>query len=182
MAAVKRRIAMSSKRKSLIIIGAVLIAAILFSIFGTPKYQSMKINNISSETLISKLNEAVSTNPDVDMNKLTDFKWDECYVFTPYYSSKQVYEKTGVEWTSYKTFIGFLMFHSTENETVNDDQYLIVFKKDNKVVLADKYSLSKLPIIFKLKDFRITRDNAKFKVTASKQYDGGKVKELVLKE
>jgi len=170
------------RKKPLIIIGAVVIAAILFSIFGTPKYQSMKINIISSEILHSTLKEAVSTNSEVDISKLTDFKWDECYVFTPYYPSKQVYEKTGVEWTSYKTFIGFIMFHSAENETVNDDQYLMVFKKDNKVVLADKYSLSKMPIIFKLKDFRITRDNAKFTVTASKQYDGGKVKELVLKE
>ncbi|MBL4936958.1 hypothetical protein JK636_14485 [Clostridium sp. YIM B02515] len=173
---------MLSKKKPFMIMGAVLIAAILLSIFGTPKYQSMKINNISSKSLQSKLKEAVSTNSEVDINKLTDFKWDECYVFTPYYPSKQVYEKTGVEWTSYETFIGFLMFHSTENETVNDDQYLMVFKKDNKVVLADKYSLNQMPAIFKLENFKFTSSNAKFTVTTSKQYDGGKVKELVLKE
>ena len=163
------------------IIGVVfIIIIIVFFIFGTPRYQSMKTKSEGFSDLATKL-KASTTKSEIDMNKLTNFVWDECYVFTPYYPSKAVYEMVGTEWTTSKTFIGFLMSHSAENETVNDDQFLIVFKKANKVVLAKRYSLSELPVIFKLDNYKFTSNNAKFLVGAAKQYDEGKVKELVLK-
>jgi hypothetical protein len=120
-------------------------------------------------------------NSEIDIKKLTNFDWDECYVFNPYYPSKAIYEKVGREWTTANTFIEFLMFHNSENETLNDDQFLIVFKKENTVVLVKRYSLNELPIIFKLDNNRVTSNNAKFSVVISKQYNEDKIKELVKK-
>lgn len=120
-------------------------------------------------------------NSEIDIKKLTNFDWDECYVFNPYYPSKAVYEKVGTEWTTTNTFIEFLMFHNSENETLNDDQFLIVFKKENTVVLVKRYSLNELPIVFKLDNNKFTSNNAKFSLVISKQYNEEKIKELVLK-
>lgn len=170
------------KKKIVLIIGIVLIAGILFLIFGTPKYQSMKIKNRDFLSLENKIKEAVNTNAEIDMKKLTDFDWDECYVFTPYYPPKAIYEKVGSEWTTTKTYIGLLLFHNVENQTENDDQHIIVFKNDNKVVLSSKYSLNQLPVIFKLDDYKFTSNNAEFIVSTAKQYNEGKIKELVLKK
>jgi len=168
-------------KKIVSIIGAVLVIIISFSIFGTLRYQFIKVKNESFVNLENKLKEVVNTNTEIDINELTDFEWDECYVFTPYYSPEAIYEKVGVEWTTTKTFIEFLLFHDVENQTVNDDQYMIVFKKDDKVILSAKYSLNQLPIIFKLDDYKIASNNAKFMVTVAKQYDEGKIKELILR-
>lgn len=171
------------KNKRLIsIITAVLVIIILFFIFGTPKYQAIKVTSKNFANLENRLKEEVNTNVEIDLKALTDFDWDECFVFPPYSPSAQVYEKVGTEWTKHKTFIGYVIFHGTENETVNDDQYLIVFKKDNKVVLSAVYSLNQLPVIFNLGNSnRLTSNNAKFTVTAAKQYPENKFKELVPK-
>lgn len=168
-------------KKVVLIIGAILTVIISFSIFGTPRYQSIKVKNESFVTLENKLKEAINTNAEIDINELTNFDWDECYVFTPYYPSKAIYEKVGVEWTTTKTFIGFLLIHDVENQTINDDQYLIVFKKDNKIILSANYDLNQLPVIFKLDNYTFTSNNVKFIVTDAKQYNETKIKELILK-
>lgn len=170
---------MIKNKKPIVIIGIFLSMAILFLIFGTPGYQSMKVKNRSFTDTESNIKETCSKNATIDLKKLTNFDWDECYIFTPYYPSEKVYEKAGIEWTTCRTFIGFLMFHGMENETVNDDQYLIVFKKGSRVILSAKYSLSQLPVIFRLDNCRITANNSGFQVTTAKQYDKGKIKELI---
>lgn len=173
---------MLNKRKILMIVGAFLVITTLFLIFGTPRYQSIKLKNKNFGGLENKLKEAVNTSTEIDISKLKEFDWDECYVFPPYYSPEAIYKKSGLEWTTAKTYIQFLLFHHIENQTVNDDQYIIVFKKDNKVVLLAKYSLNQLPIIFKLDNHKFVNNNAKFIVSAAKQYEGGKIKELNLKK
>jgi len=173
---------MVNSKKVVPIIGVVLVIVVLFSVFGTPRYQSIKVKNEKFEGLESKLKAEVNTSTEIDIKELTNFDWDECYVFTPYCSSKEIYEKVGTEWTAYKTFIGFLMFHGIENEIVDDYQQLIVFKKDSKVILSERYSINQLPIIFKLDNYKFTSNNAKFIVTVAKQYDEGKIKELVLRK
>ena len=171
---------MLKKKKVVAIIGAFLVISILFLVFGTPRYQSIKIKNKSFVGLENKLKESVKANTEVDMKKLTDFDWDECYVFTPYYPPEEIYEKVGVEWTTTKTYIEFLFFHNLENQIVDDNQYVIVFKKDNKVILSAKYNLNELPIIFMLDNNKFTSSSAKFKVAAAKQYNQGNIKELIL--
>lgn len=170
---------MIKNRKPAVIIGIFLSIIILFLIFGTPGYQSIKIKNKSFGDTENNIKEACSKNNTIDLKKLTNFDWDECYIFTPYYPSEKVYEKTGTEWTTYRTYIGFLMFHGMENETVSDDQYLIVFKKDSRVILSAKYSLSQLPVIFRPDGCRIIVNNSRFQVTSSKQYNDSRVKELI---
>lgn len=176
------RIFILRKRKILMIVGVVLVIAILFLIFGTPRYQSIKLKNKDLGGLEDKLKEAVNTNTEIDISKLTEFDWDECYVFPPYYPSEAIYKKVGAEWTTTKTYVQFLLFHHIENQTVNDDQYIVVFKKDNTVILSAKYSLNQLPIIFKLNNYKFVNSNAKFIVSAAKKYEGGKIKELDLKK
>lgn len=169
-------------RKIIKIALVIFILILLFLIFGTPKYQSMKIKGIRFEETQNILKEDINTEAEVNISKLTNFQWDECYVFHPYYPSEEVYKKVGVEWTRCKTYLGYLIFHEVENETVNDDQYLIVFKKDNKVILSEIYDLNKLPVIFKLTDFKFTKDNGVFTVNNAKGYKEGKIKELIMKK
>lgn len=69
-----------------------------------------------------------------------------------------------------------------ENETFNDEDRLMVFRKGKRVVLSQIYSLNQLPVIFKLNDYKFTSNNSKFLVTNSKLYDEGKIKELVFKK
>lgn len=154
---------------------------VLFSIVGTPRYQYIKIESEGFLDFENNLKEASIANSEIDIKQLTNFDWDECYVLDPYYPSEEIYEKVGAEWTTAKTFIGFLMFHSIENEIVNEDQFVMVFKKENKVVIAKRYNLKELPVIFKLDNNKFESNNAKFLVTVSKLYDKGEIKELVLK-
>ena len=163
-------------------IAVVFILTLLFFTFGTSRYQSMKTKGCSLVVFENKLKKASAENSEIDISKLTNFQWDECYVFTPYYPSKDIYKKVGTEWTTAKTYLGFLVSHNAENDTISDEDFLIVFKKGTKVVLANKYSINQLPVIFKLDNFKFTRKNAKFLVTSSKQYDKGKIKELILKQ
>lgn len=169
------------KKKEISIASAILIIGILFLIFGTPSYQSIRIKSADFIGFKDKLKEMVSRNNEVNIKELTDFDWDEGYVFTPYYPPQEIYNRVGTEWTTTKTYIGYLLFHNTENQTVNDDEYVIVFKKDSKVVLAANYSLNELLVIFKLDDYKFLRNNSKFTVTAAKQYEEGKIKELTVK-
>lgn len=173
---------MLAKKKIVLIMGIVLVIAVLFLIFGTPRYQSIKVKNKNFASLESKLKEEVNTNTEINIKELTDFDWDECYVFTPYYPPKEIYEKVGAEWTTTKTYIEFLLFHNSENQTVNDDQYVIVLKKNSKVILSAQYSLNQLPIIFKLDNYKFASNNADFIVSVAKQYDLGRIKELSLKQ
>lgn len=169
-------------RKNVKCILAVLTLILLFLIFGTPKYQSMKIKSRSFVEVENGIKEAVSISSEVDISKLINFQWDDCYVFHAYYPSEEVYKKVGREWTKCETYLGYLIFHRIENETVNDDQYLVVFKKDNKVILSEIYSLNELPVIFKIEDFKFTRDKGVFTVNSSKGFADGKIKELILKK
>ena len=163
------------------IIGVVFIMLILFFVFGTARYRSMKTGNIGFIAFEKKLMQASAAKSEIDISKITDFNWDECYVFPPYFPSKMVYEKVGTEWTTAKTYIEFLISHSTENDTLNDGEFLMVFKKGNKAIRSRRYSINKLPAIFKLDNYKFTRNNSKFLVNPSKQYNDGKVKELSLK-
>lgn len=173
---------MLNRKKIVLIIALGLALSVLFLIFGTPGYQAIKIKNKSFVDLENKLKDAVNTSTEIDIKKLTDFDWDECYVFTPYYPPEAIYEKVGAEWTTTKTYIEFLLFHGFENEIVNEDQYVIVFKKDSKVILSAKYSLNQLPIIFKLDNYQFASSNAKFMVSTAKQYVEGNIKELTSKK
>ena len=172
---------MIKNKKVLLAIGVSFIAILSFLIFGTPSYQSMKVKSEGFSALETKLKKASSENSEIDISKLTNFDWDECCVFTPYYPSKGIYEKVGTEWTTAKTYIGFRISHSRENDTVNDEDFLMVFKKGSKVVLAKKYSTNQLPVIFKLDNYKFTKNNAKFLVTDLELNNEGKIKELVLK-
>lgn len=171
---------MINKRNAVSIIGAVLVIAMVFSVFGTPTYRAMKLNNENFHEIKNKLKEAVNKNTEVDIKKLTNFKWDECYVFTPYYAPEDIYKKVGVEWTTTKTYMGFLLFHDGENQTTNDDQRVMVFKAGRKVVLSFTYNLNELPVVFKLDNYKFSRGNSKFKVEVAKGYAEGKIKELTL--
>ncbi|WHH58334.1 hypothetical protein [Petroclostridium sp. X23] len=168
----------SMYKKTMMVIGIIFII-IFFFIFGTPKYQSMKIKSEDFSDFAIKIKEASKTYSEIDIKKFINFNWDECYVFPPYYPPERVYEKTGTEWTEYKTFIGFLLFHDIEHESVDDSDYLIVFKKDSKVVLSQITSSDELSVIFRLDNFKFASSNAKFLVRDAEQYEGEKIKELI---
>ncbi|MFL0196286.1 hypothetical protein ACJDU8_12045 [Clostridium sp. WILCCON 0269] len=173
---------MLTRKKVIPFVSLVLLIGVLFLIIGTPGYQSIRIKNRDFVSLENKLKEVVNTNTKIDIKELSDFVWDECYVFNPYYPPEAIYKKVGTEWTTARTYIGYLLFHNMENKTVNDEQFIIVFKKSNKVILSAKYSLNQLPVIFKLDNYKFTSDNSKFIVSVAKQYDEGKIKELSLKK
>lgn len=59
---------------------------------------------------------------EVDLNALTDFSWEEAYIFQPYTTPEYMTEKLGFKW------------NNTIGMGYRDDINLIVFVKDKKVV------------------------------------------------
>lgn len=121
----------------------------LFLIFGTPSYQSIKIKAANDNFFKKEIVELSSSNKEIDIKECTDFQWDEFYVFPPYYPNENIFKDVGVKWTERRTYLGYLLFRDMEYEAVSEEQFLIVFKKDDKVILSKIYTTNKIPIIFK---------------------------------
>jgi hypothetical protein len=84
---------------------------------------------INNEYLLNKeLQESISTvvsdtnNTEIDISKLTDFDWEEAYLFAPYTSQDDINRELG--------------FKSKDKSDIHirEDIYLLLFVNENKVV------------------------------------------------
>lgn len=142
----------------------VVLLSILFFAFGTPKFQTMKINSIDIAQFENALKEKALTSSEIDIKECTDFEWDLCYVFPPYHSSESVYEIVGREWTVANTYIGYLVFHDSENQTWSENQFLMVFTNNGDVVSSNIYTVGELPVFLRVKDYKFNAENSVFVV------------------
>lgn len=152
------------KNTIILIVGLTIILTGVFMVYGTFYYRSIKINNISTKKFENTLKDKLKSQSSIDIKKCTDFEWDRAYVFPPYHSSNDVYKKVGKEWTNYNTYIGYLLFHDMENKTVSEGQRLIVFTKNDNVILSKIYNLIDLPVIFQVPDYSFTSTDSQFNV------------------
>ncbi|MEW8955449.1 hypothetical protein [Clostridium sp.] len=167
-----------TKNRIWIIGGGIFIAIALFLIFGTSSYRAMKVRNIDTTMVEENLKSISDKDKEIEISNFTDFQWDSAYVFPSYYPSEKIYEKVGVKWTEAKTFIGYLFSKSTENNTLSEDQYIMIFKKGDKIISSKVYSLSEVPVIFNIPNYEFTYDSCKFQVTTN---ENG-YRELTLKD
>ncbi|SHI45694.1 hypothetical protein SAMN02745163_00298 [Clostridium cavendishii DSM 21758] len=152
---------MKKKYKVLIVLFSILF---IFLIIGTPKYNSIKIKNKDFKDSQKTFDESIEKNSEIDINKIVKFEFDEVYIFTPYYPSKSIYEKLNQEWTTCSTYLGYILLHDVENESLNDDEFLMVFKKADKVVATNLYKLNNVKNIVVDGHNKLTKDNAKLVV------------------
>ena len=90
-------------------------------IFLTSCSQEVSMHNKGLEKSLSSALEKKS-DPEIDLNSLTDFDWDKAYRITPYTDQEAINKQLGVK------------FKDPTNMVYRDDIYLLVFLDKNKVV------------------------------------------------
>ncbi|MGG3450488.1 hypothetical protein ABER98_11485 [Domibacillus aminovorans] len=108
------------KRKIDVLSLLVLGLAITFFYFQGNSIDAKGRNELEANMITSMKN-----NPSqVDFNKVTNFKWDKMYTFTPYTPDKEITKQLGFKWKySNETNIDYL-----------DDINLLVFVNDDRVI------------------------------------------------
>ena len=98
-----------------------LIVLVFSSCFGQERdYEKLFLSNL--EAIISSQTEQEVV---IDISKITDFEWEELFVFRPYTTGNQINESLGIKWSD-----------ETKSSVVESESYsLFVFMDKGKVVL-----------------------------------------------
>ena len=67
--------------------------------------------------------KVVQSSKEIDFSKVTNFEWDEIYLFTPYTDSKEILKKDGVK-----------RYNSKLNMEYNDGINIIAFVNSKKII------------------------------------------------
>ncbi len=111
------RINNRTKITFLIVIGILLIV----SLIAYSKTEASKVQQ-NTKSFVNKLEKALkSGSTTVKMQELTDFQWDDAFLFRPYSSKKDIELQTGIK-SSFFT------------NSLRDEEYQLIFIKNNKVV------------------------------------------------
>lgn len=170
-------------KKKLIIILSILLFTIgcsLFLIKGTPSFQAMLIDEVDFSSFESSLQGLADDTELINLTDYTDFQWSTCYIFPAYYSTSEMYEVVGKNWTTFNTYIMYQFFGDSDKQAVSEGQFTLVFT-DNKDVIASKvYSINGLNVTFTLgkSQYSFTRQECTFNVSSFA--DGSPIKELAL--
>lgn len=82
--------------------------------------KSIKHNKDLEESIFSIVED--ENNSEISVGALTDFEWDQAFLFEPYTPDEQMEKELGVE------------FEDPSNLRSRDDIYLLVFMDDGKVI------------------------------------------------
>lgn len=82
--------------------------------------KSIKHNKDLEESIFSIVED--ENNSEISVGALTDFEWDQAFLFEPYTPEEQMEKELGVE------------FEDPSNLRSRDDIYLLVFMDDGKVI------------------------------------------------
>ena len=74
-----------------------------------------------NQDLEQSIQSAQKKDTEVDLNKLTDFKWDKAYLFPPYTDQASINEKLG------------FTFNDPSDIKNRDDIYLLIFVNEKKL-------------------------------------------------
>lgn len=108
------------KKKSIVMI-LVLALAILIGYIWWEYYNSHKVKE--DFELKNEVIKVVQSSKEIDFSKVTNFEWDEIYLFTPYTDSKEILKKDGVK-----------RYNSKLNMEYNDGINIIAFVNSKKII------------------------------------------------
>lgn len=108
------------KKKSIVMI-LVLALAILIGYIWWEYYNSHKVKE--DIELKNEVIKVVQSSKEIDFSKVTNFEWDEIYLFTPYTDSKEILKKDGVK-----------RYNSKLNMEYNDGINIIAFVNSKKII------------------------------------------------
>ena len=108
------------KKKSIVMI-LVLALTILIGYIWWEYYNSHKVKE--DFELKNKVIKVVQSSKEIDFSKVTNFEWDEIYLFTPYTDSKEILKKDGVK-----------RYNSKLNMEYNDGINIIAFVNSKKII------------------------------------------------
>lgn len=108
------------KKKSIVMI-LVLALTILIGYILWEYYNSHKVKE--DFELKNEVIKVVQSSKEIDFSKVTNFEWDEIYLFTPYTDSKEILKKDGVK-----------RYNSKLNMEYNDGINIIAFVNSKKII------------------------------------------------
>ena len=108
------------KKKSIVMI-LVLALTILIGYIWWEYYNSLKVKEDTE--LKNEVIKVVQSSKEIDFSKVTNFEWDEIYLFTPYTDSKEILKKDGVK-----------RYNSKLNMEYNDGINIIAFVNSKKII------------------------------------------------
>ncbi len=108
------------KKKSIVMI-LVLALTILIGYIWWEYYNSHKVKE--DFELKNEVIKVVQSSKEIDFSKVTNFEWDEIYLFTPYTDSKEILKKDGVK-----------RYNSKLNMEYNDGINIIAFVNSKKII------------------------------------------------
>ena len=108
------------KKKSIVMI-FVLALTILIGYIWWEYYNSHKVKE--DFELKNEVIKVVQSSKEIDFSKVTNFEWDEIYLFTPYTDSKEILKKDGVK-----------RYNSKLNMEYNDGINIIAFVNSKKII------------------------------------------------
>ena len=108
------------KKKSIVMI-LVLALTILIGYIWWEYYNSHKVKE--DIELKNEVIKVVQSSKEIDFSKVTNFEWDEIYLFTPYTDSKEILKKDGVK-----------RYNSKLNMEYNDGINISAFVNSKKII------------------------------------------------
>lgn len=137
------------KKKSIIMVLA-LALTILIGYIGLNYYNSHRVKE--DVELKNEIIKVVQSSEEVDFSKVTNFEWNELYLFTPYTNSKEVLKQDGVKG-----------YDSKLNMEYNDGINIIAFVNSKKITTY--VAISRLDFDFEsIENYKISKDKAIFKI------------------
>lgn len=150
-------------KKNLVFLSIAIVFVVLF-LFSYVPFLKIKVNNKHTAGFEQKLQEVMMRKEVFDMKDVTDFEWDQMYVFYPYTSRKQMEETVGKKWTT-GSYPGYLLERTQlGNYPIDDESFnKLVFVRGEEVVLdvtlyRSEGDFTKITEI-------IDKDNSRFSVT-----------------
>jgi hypothetical protein len=131
----------SKKRFILFLIAAVIITPLLYSYLN---YLDIKVSRKYENDFRQELKRVISQETSFEMKEVTNFDWDQMFIFGPYTSRDDMQRVIGQEWTYY-SYIGYWLIQKSflGKYPLDDDSYnSVVFMKGDKIVLDLTFSRS----------------------------------------
>lgn len=97
----------------------------------------IRIQNEYYNDFKDRLYKTTKEKSEFNMEEITSFEWDKMYIILPYTSKPEMEEKVGIQWTTSKTYFGYLYEKTILGKHPLDDDgiHKLVLTKEEKVVL-----------------------------------------------
>ena len=137
-------------KKNSIVMILVLAVTILIGYIWWEYYNSHKIKE--DIELKNEVIKVVQSSKKIDFSKVTNFEWDEIYLFTPYTDSKEILKKDGVKG-----------YNSKLNMEYNDGINIIAFVNSKKIITYIEINRSDFDFE-PIKNSKISKDKSIFEI------------------